>query len=265
MSKNVIMQQPGAPLPPGAPVEFMPAMQTIAGVPPGLEYLTLIDKLVIQQKKSLLEAVTSWEVTNKYAIYNAAAQQVYWAYEESGCCMRQCCANARGFTLHIVDNYQKEVLTIRRPFKCCACGNCCACCLPCQSEITVESPPGNVIGIVREQFGCCSFQLSVLNADESHEDLKISGPNMCSFNWCCNCCSDKVFEILAPATNQPIGTIRKKWTGAVKEIFTDADNFVAEFPLDLEVKVKATLLAATFLVDFLAFENNEQNGGGGGG
>ena len=45
-----------------------------------------------------------------------------------------------------------------------------------------------------------------------------------------------------------VGQIRKQWTGLVKEMFTDADNFGVTFPMDLDVNVKATLLGAIFLI-----------------
>lgn len=35
---------------------------------------------------------------------NSMEQQVYYAFEKSGTCMRICCGPGRGFTLHIVDN-----------------------------------------------------------------------------------------------------------------------------------------------------------------
>ena len=46
----------------------------------------------------------------------------------------------------------------------------------------------------------------------------------------------------------PCGQIRKQWSGVVKEAFTDADNFGVTFPMDLDVKVKATMLGAVFLI-----------------
>ena len=46
----------------------------------------------------------------------------------------------------------------------------------------------------------------------------------------------------------PVGQIRKQWSGIVKEYFTDADNFGITFPMDLDVGVKATLMAACFLI-----------------
>ncbi|KHJ80049.1 hypothetical protein OESDEN_20286 [Oesophagostomum dentatum] len=41
----------------------------------------------------------------------------------------------------------------------------------------------------------------------------------------------------------------------MQEMLTDADTFSATFPLNLDVNVKAGLLAATFLIDFLYFED----------
>ena len=50
----------------------------------------------------------------------------------------------------------------------------------------------------------------------------------------------------------------------MNELFTDADNFGISFPVDLDVKAKATLLGATFLIDFMYFEKSNSNGSGGG-
>jgi hypothetical protein len=51
------------------------------------------------------------------------------------------------------------------------------------------------------------------------------------------------------------GKIAKKWSGLLKESFTDADQFGVEFPEGLDVPSKALLLGAVFLVDFVHFEN----------
>jgi len=51
------------------------------------------------------------------------------------------------------------------------------------------------------------------------------------------------------------GKITKKWSGLLKESFTDADNFGVLFPADWAVKLKALFLGAVFLIDFVHFEN----------
>lgn len=45
-----------------------------------------------------------------------------------------------------------------------------------------------------------------------------------------------------------VGRISKQWSGFLKEAFTDADNFGVSFPMDLDVKMKAVMLGACFLI-----------------
>jgi len=45
-----------------------------------------------------------------------------------------------------------------------------------------------------------------------------------------------------------IGKISKQWTGLLREMFTDTDNFGIQFPMDLDVKMKATMIGACFLI-----------------
>lgn len=45
-----------------------------------------------------------------------------------------------------------------------------------------------------------------------------------------------------------VGKISKKWSGLLREAFTDADNFGISFPMDLDVRMKAVMLGACFLI-----------------
>lgn len=51
-----------------------------------------------------------------------------------------------------------------------------------------------------------------------------------------------------------VGRISKQWSGLLKEILTDTDNFGIQFPMDLDVKIKAVLLGACFLIVSLNFQ-----------
>ena len=53
---------------------------------------------------------------------------------------------------------------------------------------------------------------------------------------------------------QVIGRIQKKWSGLLKEAFTDADNFEVTFSQDLDPRWKALSLAAAVLIDVAHFE-----------
>lgn len=55
-------------------------------------------------------------------------------------------------------------------------------------------------------------------------------------------------QVLSADGDVQVGKISKQWSGLAKEAFTDADNFGITFPMDLDVKMKATLLGAVFLI-----------------
>ncbi|XP_069474414.1 phospholipid scramblase 1-like isoform X3 [Ambystoma mexicanum] len=180
---------------PGVPGNaWMPAPVVPQNCPPGLEYLTQIDQILIHQQVELLEVLTGFETNNKYEIKNALGQRVFFAAEENDCCTRTFCGPARSFVMTIIDNMGREVIRLHRPFRCSSCF--CPCCL---------------------------------------QEVK-------SLDEC-----------------QAVGRISKQWSGFVKEAFTDADNFGIQFPMDLDVKIKAVLLGACFLIDFMFFEQQKNN------
>lgn len=83
-----ITVQPGLMAPPS--LMMVPLPPPIEGVPPGLEYLTMVDHIYIQQVTQshcgknyetlqiyeILELFASWECRNKYSLKNANGQQV---------------------------------------------------------------------------------------------------------------------------------------------------------------------------------------------
>ncbi|KAG9273724.1 phospholipid scramblase 1 [Astyanax mexicanus] len=231
-------------VPPQAPA-MMPVPQRPVGCPPGLEYLTQIDQLLVHQKIELAEVILGWETNNKYLVKNTLGQQVFYVAEENDCCTRQCCGPMRSFVLHVQDNMGQEVMTLTRPLRCASC--CCPCCL---QELEVQAPPGNPIGYVIQKWH--PFLPKFIVQNEKREDvLRIQGP-FCA----CNCCSDVNFEVMSMDESTQVGRICKQWTGMLQEAFTDADNFGIKFPMDLDVKIKAVLFGALFLIDFMFFENS---------
>lgn len=257
---------PGPPIPPGssagagqpgfpvqsqpgygpAGVPWMPTPPVPLNCPPGLEYLTQIDQILVHQQIELLEVLTGFETNNRYEIKNSLGQRVYFAVEDTDCCTRNCCGPSRPFTLRILDNLGREVVTMERPLRCANC--CCPCCL---QEIEIQAPPGVPIGYVSQKWHPCLPKFTIQN--ERREDvLKIIGPCIV-----CSCCSDIDFEIKSLDEQSAVGKISKQWTGMVIEAFTDADNFGIQFPLDLDVKMKTVMLGACFLIDFMFFESTE--------
>uniref|UniRef100_A0A4X1T4A4 Phospholipid scramblase n=1 Tax=Sus scrofa TaxID=9823 RepID=A0A4X1T4A4_PIG len=234
-----VSHQSGAP----AGIPWMPAPPPPANCPPGLEYLTQIDQLLIHQQIELLEVLTGFETNNKYEIKNSLGQRIYFAAEDTDCCTRNCCGPSRPFTMRILDNMGREVITLERPLRCTSC--CFPCCL---QEIEIQAPPGIPVGYVTQTWHPCLPRFTVQN--ERREDvLKITGPCVV-----CSCCADIDFEIKSLDDKYVVGKISKQWSGLVREMFTDVDNFGIQFPLDLDVKMKAVMLGACFLIDFMFFE-----------
>ncbi|XP_055623905.1 phospholipid scramblase 2-like isoform X2 [Toxorhynchites rutilus septentrionalis] len=221
---------------------WMTIPQGIPSCPPGLEYLTSIDQLLVHQKVELLEAFTGFEAANKYTVKNTIGQKVYWAVEDTDCCTRNCCGPARPFDMKILDYYQNEVLHFYRPLRCQSC--CFPCCL---QSMEVSAPPGNVIGTVEQNWSILKPQFSIKDQAGSTV-LKIEGP-FCTFNMC----GDVEFKVVTN-DGRHVGKISKQWSGLVREAFTDSDHFGINFPMDLDVRVKATLLGALFLIDYMFFE-----------
>lgn len=86
--------------------------------------------------------------------------------------------------------------------------------------------------------------------------LRISGPPSC---FAFSLCGDVEFQVLTGDGSTEIGKITKQWSGFLREGFTDADNFGISFPMDLDVRMKATLLGALFLIDFMYFEKGSDD------
>ncbi|XP_061565638.1 phospholipid scramblase 1-like [Cololabis saira] len=244
-----VMYQPGQGPEYGDPhggISPAPAAGAVAvGVPPGLEYLTQIDQILIHQKLELLEAITGFETNNKYEIKNSLGQNIYMANEKNDCCTRNCCGALRCFDMKIKDNMDREVIHLIRPYRCMFC--CCPCCL---QEMEVQAPPGTTIGYIKQDWHLYLPRFSILGPNRETL-MKLEGP--C---FTCNCCGDVSFELKGKDGDETIGRISKQWSGLMKEVFTDTDNFGIQFPLDLDVKMKAVLMGACFLIDFMFFQKS---------
>ncbi|KAI1283785.1 Phospholipid scramblase 2 [Halotydeus destructor] len=224
---------------------WMQPQQVAVGVPPGLEYLTAVDQLLVHQKVELLEAFVGFETSNKYTIKNSMGQKVFYAVEDTDCCTRNCCGPVRPFDMKILDHNKREVIHLYRPLRCDSCW--CPCCL---QRLEVMAPPGNVIGYVAQEWSLCVPKFKIQNA-AGETVLRIEGP-FCTFSMC----GDVKFQVLSKDGSVEVGKISKQWSGLIREAFTDSDHFGISFPMDLDANIKAVLLGALFLIDYMFFEKS---------
>uniref|UniRef100_A0A8C4SVX0 Phospholipid scramblase n=1 Tax=Erpetoichthys calabaricus TaxID=27687 RepID=A0A8C4SVX0_ERPCA len=174
----------------------MPAPSRPIGCPPGLEYLTQIDQVLIHQQIELAEVIFGLQFNNKYEIKNSLGQKIFFAAEENDFCNRCCCGPLRSF---------------------------------------LHAPPGTPIGYVVQNWHPFIPKFTIQN--ENREPVL----------------KYRVHAVVADVVlsldgNSEVGMITKQWGGILREAYTNADNFGVQFPMDLDVKVKAVMLGACFLI-----------------
>ncbi|XP_053168472.1 phospholipid scramblase 1-like isoform X1 [Hemicordylus capensis] len=193
--------------------------------------------------------ISDFEMPTKYILKNIWGQSVYFAAEENDCCTLNCYPRSlRPFTIKIFNNLGQEVIELRRPCRC-WCGCCCGCTCSLQ-ELEVHAPPGTPIGYIKETCHPGRPKFSV--QDEAKEEIfKIAGHSLK-----CMCTEDFRFEVMSKDEQESVGRISKQWagiTGDTRETFTDADLFGIEFPMDFDVKMKAVMIGAGFLINYMYF------------
>ena len=207
-----------------------------------LAELNQTQRLFVKQHVEMMEAITGWEGANQYTVLDQAGNPMYHCQEESGACMRQCCKSNRSFQLHVNDMNNNPVLLIDRPFR-----------FYWQEILVSDVSHGHgmdsiVLGTIQRSWSCCSRDFNVINA-QGQKLFKISSGVFSPWS----------FYLYDSTTGAQLGIIQKKWSGLAQELFTDADNFGIEYPRNLSKESKALLMAATFLIDFMYFEDNDAN------
>lgn len=190
--------------------------------------------LVVRQQKEMMEVFTGFETKNKYMITDPNGQIALYAAEQGEGAMdfltRSFLKGKRPFTMRLMDPAGAEVLTLRRPWNWFL------------SEIHVHDPSGTELGMIDQQWAFFARKF-VITGQGGQPLAELHGPFFRPWT----------FRVLQ--NGQEIGVIKKQWSGFLKEAFTDADNFGVEFGPAMDPNLRTLVLAATFLIDFLYFEN----------
>jgi hypothetical protein len=244
----------------------------------GLEKLRDLDKIFIKQKFELLEMLTGCETENRYKVYAAdenmekMGDPIFKCKEKSNFFARNCLSgDCRPFQMKVIHEEvgedeeldQRELfLWLDRP---------CKFTLYClnRPEITVtlkENGLDKYIGKVVSQWACFDMVFEIFDREDKLV-YKIHG-SCCQWGLFCNCPCDQCAKIQFNVLNiegQPVGEIYKIYSGVMKELFTDTDNFCCVFPPTATPEHKALLLASVLFIDFRYFEvapqQNNNNAG----
>ncbi|XP_071640879.1 phospholipid scramblase 2 isoform X3 [Temnothorax longispinosus] len=219
--------QPNVPMPVLSPDDSSPPSITC---PPGLEYLLSLDCLLVNQKNM---EVDGWQTRrNKYGITDNNGERVFYIEQELRTYWGTCLRKYNSFHEYITyDRNQQETLRLVQPFMTC-----------CSLPVLQVYSGSTLLGSVTQEWGFWQRKFYIRDASDQ-EVLMIKG-------------SQFDLKIKSLDEKYDIGMIQKHWRGFSQEMFNQfhvSDKYGINFPRDLDVKIKAVLLGATILIDFLFF------------
>ncbi|MBT5537020.1 scramblase, partial [Candidatus Poribacteria bacterium] len=193
-----------------------------------------VDSLAIQQVKEWGEILTGFETRNKYRVMDASGADLLYVGEEGGSLLGRLFLKAlRPFTLRVFTG-EDTALVLRRPFRFFF------------HHLDVLDDANRPLGSITREFSILRRVYTVRDPS-GQEMFTLFGPLLRPWT----------FQIMRDG--REAGVIHKKWSGFMKEAFSDADNFGVTFPDDADEAAKAVLLGAVFLIDFVHFENKGDN------
>lgn len=202
-----------------------------------LEKLKNQNVIRIQQRKELVELV-GFESRNKYEVLGSDNLSIGFVAEQGKgtmeFLMRYFLGHWRTFEFHIFDENRQQVATAKNPFRFYF------------RELQLYNNSGTLIGEVKRQFAI--FYKKFIFKLPSGESFEVSSPF-----W-------KIWTFPVLRNGMEVSVIRKKWSGGIKEILTDADNFEIEYKdPNLSLDARILLLAGGVYVDIQYFERRARN------
>lgn len=191
-------------------------------------------RLTVRQRKRWLEILLSFEFRNTYDVYDDTLMPVLRVREEGAGVLqflkRMFLGPIRPFRARVVDlGNDTMVLALRRPFRF----------FFHRLEVTAQG--GERLGAIQRRWGWLR-RIYDLENESGEVVAQLFGPILRPWT----------FEIRIGG--EVHGVIRKRWSGLMKEVFTDADNFGVDIANLPEPRLKALAFAATVLIDVVHFE-----------
>ncbi len=199
-----------------------------------MQRLAETETLLIRQKKEFTEIITGFETKNKYEISDSMGRHVYSAGEvDGGFLTRNFLKSSRPWKIQILSPEGSLILELRRPFRWFF------------HEVNIFDATGKQLGSVKREWSWLRRIYTVYD-EIGDVSCELFGPIL------------KPWTFLIKVNGMDRGAIRKKWSGLLKEVISDADHFGIEFPPETDSTLRSVLLGAVFLIDFCHFENNNK-------
>lgn len=201
------------------------------------ERLMNSSRLHVEQVLEGFEVILGWETRNKYRIYDEHNQAIAYAAEQSkgflSSILRQIFGHWRAFDVTIFNEHRQPVYYLDFPFRWFF------------KTLYVKNQEGKQIGHLQQRFAIFRKKFDV-HGDHGRVIARI---NSSFFRFW-------TFDFYN--RGRKIGSVQKKWSGALTELFTDRDNFVVTFEAGQDAESRAIMLATCIMVDIIYFENNQK-------
>ncbi|HET7545108.1 MAG TPA: phospholipid scramblase-related protein [Polyangiaceae bacterium] len=199
------------------------------------EMLSIVQQsseLMIVQRRELAE-LFGIETRNKYAIEVNGAPVAFAAEQGKGglaFLARMFFGHWRTFEIHFFDNARQLVLRALHPFRFMF------------QRLEVSAADGRPLGAIQQRFSIISKRFDVTDPS-GRLLLSVSSPI-----W-------RPWTFQFERDGRPLARVEKKWSGMLREAFTDADRFrVAFTSAELGLAERSLVLAAAIFIDLQYFE-----------
>jgi len=199
------------------------------------EMLSIVQQsreLMIVQKRELAE-LFGFETRNKYSIEVNGAPFAFAAEQGKGglaWLARMFVGHWRTFEIHFFDNARQLVLRAVHPFRFLF------------QRLEVSDANGRPLGAIQQRFALFSKRFDVTDPS-GRLLLSVSSPLWRPWTF--------AFE----RDGRELARVEKKWSGMLREAFTDADRFRVAFEsAELTLDERSLVLAAGLFIDLQYFE-----------
>lgn len=195
-------------------------------------------RLTVRQRKRWLELLLAFEMKNAYDVYDDRQMPVFRVREHGSGFLsflkRIFLGPFRPFRAQVTDlGTEAPLMALRRPFRFFF------------HRLEVRTADGEYLGAIQRRWSWLR-RIYVVEDESGVVVADIFGPILRPWT----------FEVRIDGTVRAV--IRKRWSGLLKEAFTDADNFGVEIGALPTTRLKTLIFAATVLIDVVHFERSKR-------
>ncbi len=206
------------------------------------EALDSSSELFIRQRKEWTEILIDFETRNRYEVLDASGHTLGAIAEVatgfSAFLARTFLGSHRPLDVHVIELDGSQLLHLTRTF------------FWFFSSLAVARADGARLGSVERRFGVLYRKYDLLD-EHGRCFARVSAPRWRIWT----------FPVIGEDGISE-AVISKKWGGALRELFTDADSYRVAFESgSWSAGQRAVILAAAISIDFDFFENNQGRGG----